>query len=57
MTLCMYHGSQRAKHSAKALAKHDIVLTSYGCLVADGSVLSKVQLLLLVSVWDACVLA
>jgi hypothetical protein len=57
MTLCMYHGSQRSKRSATALANHDIVLTSYGCLVADASVLSKVPLSLLVSVCDGCVLA
>ena len=43
LSLCVYHGAGRTRHNANALAKHDIVLTSYGILVQDETVLKRVR--------------
>lgn len=45
LTFCLYHGSGRYAHKPAALAKTDVVVTTYGCLVADASLLGKVGLL------------
>lgn len=42
LTFCKYHGSHRSRHLPVVLAKLDIVLTTYGTLVADQGLLSKV---------------
>jgi SNF2-related domain len=44
LSLCVYYGTDRAPHRA-ALATHDMVLTTYGIMVADKAVLTKVCLL------------
>jgi SNF2-related domain len=43
LSMCKYYGGARAKHKPTALAKHDVVLTTYGVLVADERVLTKVR--------------
>ena len=43
LTFCLYHGSARSAHTPAALAKTDVVVTTYGCLVADAALLGKVR--------------
>jgi SWI/SNF-related matrix-associated actin-dependent regulator of chromatin subfamily A3 len=43
LSLCVHHGASRGQHKAADLAKHDIVLTTYGVLTSDQTLLKKVR--------------
>ena len=43
LSLCLYHGQARHQHTGPALAKHDIVVTTYGCLLQDLAKLKKAR--------------
>lgn len=47
LSSCVLHGPARSAVSAAALAKHDIVITTYGVVVSDARKLKRVRRLLL----------